>query len=199
MPDATRPLPILLLAAGASSRMRGGDKLMEMVMGAPCVHTMTARASATGHAVYVTLPNADHPRSHALQGLEVHRVFVPDASAGMSRSLQKGIAALPADHMGAMILPADMPDITTEDMAEMLTAFQTHPCDALQASTQDGQAGHPTILGPALTRQVGTLAGDKGAASLIKAAPDVRLHPLKGKRARLDLDTPEDWAAWRGD
>jgi hypothetical protein len=22
-------------------------------------------------------------------------------------------------------------------------------------------------------------------------------HPLQGDRARLDLDTPEDWLAWR--
>jgi len=42
------------------------------------------------------------------------------------------------------------------------------------------------------------LCGDKGAAALLKAHSEkIKYVLLNDNRARLDLDTPEDWAAWR--
>jgi molybdenum cofactor cytidylyltransferase len=42
------------------------------------------------------------------------------------------------------------------------------------------------------------LTGDTGAREVLKRHSDrVHLVPLKGDRALTDLDTPEDWAAWR--
>ena len=44
------------------------------------------------------------------------------------------------------------------------------------------------------------LEGDEGARSLLAAHSDlVRLVRLKGGAARVDLDTPEAWAAWRAE
>ena len=63
-------IPILLLAAGSASRMRGGDKLLEDVHGAPCLQVMAKRALATGQPVLVTLPSSDHPRAACVTGLE---------------------------------------------------------------------------------------------------------------------------------
>lgn len=204
-PDFTKPdyiyamstIPILILAAGRSTRMRGADKLLEPVEGQPCLKVMVERALATGQPVIVTLPDPQHPRHDVVRGLSITRVFVPDAGLGMSRSLQRGVAALPPGVYGAMILPADMPAITTADMTEMAEEFALVPCDALQAGTSDMRAGHPTILGPGLLNKISTLSGDRGAAVLIKDASYTRMYPLPGDRARLDLDTPEDWQAWR--
>ena len=47
-------------------------------------------------------------------------VDVPDANLGMSRSLQRGVLALPQNSKAVMILPADMPDIETADMSAMI-------------------------------------------------------------------------------
>ena len=50
-------IPILLLAAGSSSRMRGRDKLMEEVDGVPLIARAAGIArAATEGAVIVTLP-----------------------------------------------------------------------------------------------------------------------------------------------
>lgn len=190
--------PILLLAAGSASRMRGGDKLLEDVHGAPCLQVMAKRALATGQPVLVTMPSLNHPRAACLTGLELSVIEVPNADLGMSHSLQRGVAALPNNAKAVMILPADMPDITTDDMNEMLDAFVVTNATAMRATTQDGATGHPTLVGVKLFEQFQKLTGDKGANAILSALGDsLMLHALKGDRARIDLDTPEDWSAWR--
>ncbi len=65
-------IPICLLpAAGASSRMRGGDKLLEPVDGLPCLATMAKRAISAGFEVLVSLSSEDHPRAHVVSYLDV--------------------------------------------------------------------------------------------------------------------------------
>lgn len=190
--------PILLLAAGSASRMRGGDKLLEDVHGAPCLQVMAKRALATGQPVLVTMPSLNHPRAACLTGLELSVIEVPNADLGMSHSLQRGVAALPNNAKAVMILPADMPDITTDDMNEMLDAFVVTNATAMRATTQDGATGHPTLVGMNLFEHFQKLTGDKGANAILSALGDsLMLHALKGDRARIDLDTPEDWSAWR--
>lgn len=191
---------ILILAAGSSSRMRGADKLMQAVGEVPLLRHVAAVALKTGAPVTVTLPPDAPARRGALDGLDLRIVEVPDAAQGMSRSLVRGIEALaggPQD--GAMILPADMPGFTPEALADLIARFQADPHLILRGGTAEGQPGHPTIFPrefwPALTR----VTGDEGGRSVLRDHRGrVRVIPLPGAMALLDLDTPEDWAAWRG-
>ncbi|MFD1808925.1 NTP transferase domain-containing protein [Gemmobacter lanyuensis] len=50
------PSLILILAAGAASRMRGGDKMLEQVAGVPQLRRIVNAACATGAPVRVALP-----------------------------------------------------------------------------------------------------------------------------------------------
>lgn len=190
---------IIILAAGASSRMGGRDKLLEDVDGIPLVRRQALRAVATGAPVLITLPAGPHPRYDAFEGLEVQTVPVPDAADGMSASLRAGLRALPAGTKAAMIVLADMPEITTEDMNTVLRAVDpAAPQRIWRAQTQDGKPGHPTAFHAALFAQLLALRGDHGAAEVIKAhAAQVQAVPLPANHARTDLDTPADWAAWR--
>ena len=186
---------ILLLAAGASSRMRGGDKLMEEVGGAPLLATM-ARRAATVAPVMVTLPGLDHPRAKALTDMEVITIPVPDAAEGMAASIRTGAAALPPETTGLMILPADMPDLTHADLLTLANAWRADPDRIHRATAADGTPGHPVIFSRDLFPALTILTGDTGARDLLRSHP-VRHVALPGRHALTDLDTPEDWAAWR--
>lgn len=189
-------LAILLLAAGSSSRMRGGDKLMEKVEGAPLLATMARRALAATPVVLVTLPRADHPRSRAIRDLDVTRVLVPDAEEGMGASIRAAIPALTDRETALMILPADMPDITTNDLRALAGAWQSAPDSIHRATDADGTPGHPVIFPARLFPDLEALIGDTGARDLLRPE-DVKMTALPGTHATTDLDTPEDWAAWR--
>ena len=76
-------LAIVILAAGASSRMRGRDKLFELVDDTPILTRLAILAQGFGD-VYVTLPNPEHPRNELLHDTLSAPVYVPDAAEGMS-------------------------------------------------------------------------------------------------------------------
>ncbi|MGI9368384.1 MAG: NTP transferase domain-containing protein, partial [Ruegeria sp.] len=76
-------IPIILLAAGQSSRMRGVDKLLQQVDTEPLLRR-TARLALSAGSVIVALPPAPHPRYAALEGLDVRSVAVPDAAEGIN-------------------------------------------------------------------------------------------------------------------
>jgi len=187
-------LAILLLAAGSSSRMRGGDKLLEQVDGAPLIATMATRATQIA-PTFITLPTLDHPRATALSGLDVTMVPVPDAADGMSASIRAGVSALPKD-TAVMILPADMPEITTEDLRRMAKAFTSNPTRIHRATAQDGTPGHPVVFPARYLGDLQNLSGDEGARALLKSQ-DITKIALPAQHATTDLDTPEAWAAWR--
>lgn len=189
---------ILILAAGASSRMAPRDKLLEPVAGQPLLALVAARAGRTGAPVIVVLPPDRPLRAVALAGLPVTLVTAPDAADGMAASLRAGIAALPPDCRGAMILPADMPGPTTDDLRLMLDLFARDPSRILRGATADGREGHPALFPADLFPQLLDLTGDEGGRSVLKAnRARLRQVPLPDDHAVLDLDTPEDWAAFR--
>lgn len=191
------PVAVLLLAAGGSSRMRGADKLLEPVGGQPLLARLARAALASGGPVVVTLPAEAGARRDALAGLGVAQVPVPDASEGMAASIRAGVAALPRGTPAVMILPTDMPELTADDLATVLAAW--HAGDGarpLRASAADGTPGHPVVFPAALFDALRGLSGDAGARDLLRRTGWNGV-PLPARHAVTDLDTPEDWEAWR--
>lgn len=193
-------MPLLLLAAGQSSRMRGIDKLLQEVDGKPLIRRQAdiGRAVTRG-PVIVALPPEPHPRYDALVGADVVTLPVPAATEGMNASLRTGFAALPADVDAAMLLLCDLPDLTQADLARVALAHDPDSDTLIwRGTTQDGRPGHPIVFSAKLFDLFSTLTGDGGGREVVKAAaPHIAHIPLPGDRARLDLDTPEDWANWR--
>lgn len=187
-------IAILLLAAGASSRMAGRDKLMEEVEGKPLLAVITARALLTGMPCYVTVPDLSHPRV-SVTGT-AHVIPVPDAAEGMAASIRTGIAALPDTVEAAMILPCDMPDLQTQDLLHLAAHFHGPEGAILRAMSSDGTPGHPVLFPRHCFAALRQITGDQGARTLLQGQ-EVQLVALPGDRAITDLDTPEAWARWR--
>lgn len=195
-------MPVIILAAGASLRMRGTDKLMQSVDGRPLIRRQVDLASAvTNGAVIVALPVGPHPRRAALTGSRAQIVAVPDAAEGMNASLRTAVAALPHGTKAVMVLLADLPDLTASDLKSVLHAAENDDKNLVwRGSTQDGSAGHPVIFSAELFGALAALTGDSGGREAMAAARGrVCLVPLPGTAARRDLDTPEDWALWRAE
>ncbi len=193
-------LPIIILAAGASSRMQGRDKLMEIVDNVPLLRLQALKAlDATEGPVLVALPPSPHPRYDALGGLRVETIPVPDADAGMNASLRTAFAALPDGTTHAMLLLADLPDVTSDDLRMVAEAVDLK-ADFLiwRGSTEAGKHGHPIVFKADLFSAFASLKGDGGGHEVVALAKG-RIKPirLQGDRARHDLDTPEDWQIWR--
>ncbi len=191
-------VPILLLAAGASSRMAPADKLLQPVDGMPLLRRSALAALASGAPVVCTLRPDRPARRAAVADLPLTLVEVPDSATGMSASLRAGLAALPAGAEGVMVLPADMPGFTAHALAQLLALAREAPDRILRGATPDGRPGHPAVFPADLIPGLLRITGDEGGRSVLRAhAGRVILVPLPGDSAILDLDTAEDWAAFR--
>ena len=186
-------LSILILAAGTSSRMRGTDKLMLPVGGQPLIRHVVQTAIATGLPVRVTLNPAFSARRAALSDLPA--TLIETADHQMSASIKAGVAGL--TDCAVLLLLADMPDLTGDDLATMIHAHHQTPLQILRATSAHGKPGHPVILPAALIGELAALEGDEGARKLLLHHLDItRLIALPDQHATTDLDTPEDWAVW---
>lgn len=192
-------MPILILAAGASSRMRGMDKLMLDVDGAPLLRRQALMALCVSDDVRVALPPRPHRRYDAVADLAVRQIEVADPSEGLSASLRGLFGTLEADVTHAMVLLCDLPDLTADDLRAVCEAvIQTPDAMIWRGATASGKGGHPMIFARALFDDVQNLTGDSGGQSIVANAGDaVHLVHFQDDRARNDLDTPEAWAAWR--
>lgn len=191
-------IAILIPAAGASARMKGSDKLAEDVKGERALPRAIRQATATGSAVYVTLP-ADGPfaqsRLSYCAGHGAHILPIRNWAEGLAASLRAGANAVgPCD--GMMIYLPDMPDIDTADLHNLIGVFALDPGRVVRAASMQGAPGHPVILPYRLLAGIGALSGDVGARDLFENE-SVSLCPIPGNRALLDLDTAEEWRAWR--
>lgn len=191
-------IPILILAAGRSRRMRGRDKLLEDVDGLPLLHRQIAMAQATGQPVFVAVPPDAIARRAIIDESKATALIVADADEGLSASLRSGVAQLP-DAPAFLVMLGDLVALETADLVAVLDARNAAP-DALiwRGTTADGKPGHPILFDTSLRPDFAGLAGDKGADALVKEhSGATHLVALPDARARFDLDTPEDWDAWR--
>ena len=187
-------LSILIPAAGQSRRMRGDDKLLRRIDGLAQIRRIALSAIATGCPVIVTLPTGDRDRRAALAGLDVTALDVADHAEGMAASLRRGAKAAQGGAM--MVVPADMPDLTGEDLTLICRRHGAAPRAILRATSQ-GQPGHPVLFPADLLGEIERLSGDIGASPVLAHHADrIIAVPLPATRAARDLDTPADWAAW---
>lgn len=187
---------ILIPAAGAGLRMRGADKLLEIVDGDPLLRRQALAALATGSRVLVTLPgnlpDRQAARREALAGLSVEMRAI-EASEGMSASVRAAAGVAPG---ALMVLPADMPGLRAEDLETVWAAAEAEPRRIWRGASADGRPGHPVVFPAAMLDELAATTGDAGGRAVV-ARHGAGLVALPADRAILDLDTPEDWADWR--
>lgn len=192
-------IAIVLLASGASSRMQGRDKLLENIDGEALLRR-TAKACLASNArlVITILRPDDHARRAVLDGLDLTQITNPTWQDGMAAGISRGLKNLPADCQGVIIALADMPDVSANDFNALIDAFHPNSRMICRAATQADLPGHPVLFDKSYFAQLAAQKGDKGGKDILKAnAAAVKLIKTTGDAALTDLDTPEDWRAYR--
>lgn len=143
-----------------------------------------------------TLLNGMTVLEHTLEavkfsGLPWHLVRPEGGTAGMGESIALGVRATP-EAPGWLILPGDLPLVqatTIQRIAEALTA-QT----IVMPRYQQG-AGHPVGFGRRYFQPLASLAGDVGAAAIVRearACGSVQDLPVTDAGILRDIDTLAD-------
>lgn len=192
---------VVVLAAGRASRMGadGGHKLLATFDGVPLVRrSVEAALKAAPGRVSVVTGHREADIRHALQGLPVTFVSNPDYISGMASSLTAGLSAIGTRAAGMLVMLADMPGITGDDLRRLIERFVAEGGRSIIRATAGGQRGNPVILPRQTFSAIRQLLGDVGARHIIEKSGLPVIDVELGAAARLDLDTPEQIVAAGG-
>lgn len=175
----------LVLAAGRASRM-GGDKRLMRVEGRSMLERAVEAALGGGLSPVLVVTG---PEKQPDLPAGVVRVVNPDPGRGMASSLAAGVAALPAEAEGVMVLLADMPRVNAAHVAALAAAFRP---GGICVPVFGGRRGNPVLLARRFFPEVLALSGDKGARGLIAGHADcVAEVAVSDDGILIDVDTPE--------
>jgi molybdenum cofactor cytidylyltransferase len=189
----------LVLAAGRSSRMAPANKLLIEIDGVPMARRAVDAALASQAVATIAVIGNEAARvRQAFAGCDIAIVENPDFAAGLSSSLRAGLASLPDDIDGVLVLLGDMPRITAAHLDRLIAAFAPDEGRAICIPTHRAKRGNPILWDARFLPDMRTLDGDQGARGLIgRHADQVCEVEMPDDAVLLDVDTPGALAALR--
>lgn len=182
---------IIILAAGASTRMGKPKQLLPYQGSSLLQHTIeSAIASVCKPVVVVLGANAQHIRPEIAQPA-VQVVENPQWNLGMSASIRSGILSLSETIDAAVITVCDQPFLSAEIINDLVERYHSSG-KAIAASEYAGTLGVPALFGRALFSELATLGDSVGAKHLINKHLN-QVFGVPFPLGAVDIDTPQDY------
>ena len=184
----------VVLAAGSSTRM-GKNKLLFDLDGEPVVRRAVHRAATAGlDPVIVVLGYEAELVRRELDGLDppCHIVVNSDYELGINSSLKTGIAALPATAVAVVVMLADMPLVTAEMIATLVTRYRSSDAP-LVISDYEGVNAPPMLYDRVLFEELRVMEGEGCGRQVVRrhrTSAVVVAWPVAGL---TDFDVPADY------
>jgi CTP:molybdopterin cytidylyltransferase MocA len=181
---------LIVLSAGASRRL-GESKQLLRLRGETLVRRAARLGLATRPRTALIVLGADADAVYAsVADLPVRRVGCVDWEQGMGATLRAGLAALPPECAGALILLCDQPALDTPHLEQLVAAWQANPRGAA-ASRYSGRLGVPALLPRAWFAELMGNAGDRGARDLLIRHRE-EVVAVDNEALALDIDRTGD-------
>ena len=188
----------LVLGAGSSRRFGGDKRLARLPSGQAMLQRTVELALGAFDSVLLALRPGDESLARQLaaafddERLDIFQA--PDSHLGMGHSLANAIAEV-RGWQGAFICLGDMPFVKPQTLAELKAALAAAGEGAIVLPKFNGQTGHPVGFHRAHFAALATLAGDKGAKSVVAAHPESEIGvAVQDPGVLKDIDTPKDLA-----
>ena len=192
-PDNRPHISAVLLAAGMSRRMGTVNKLLASVQGQPMVCRVADRLLATRvDEVIVVTGHESEKVQEVLADRPVKFVHNADYASGLSSSLAAGVNALTAKTQAALICLADMPELESEQMNQLLDAYDPPSGALICVPTFNGKRGNPVLWDQVYFSDMSEIQGDVGARHLIgQHTQSVVEVPMQNSGVVFDVDSPQ--------
>ncbi len=122
----------------------------------------------------------------------------PSYRDGMLSSIQAGFASLIDDVDGALLCPVDHPDIDPRVVDALIARFESHP-SPIVLPVFDGKRGHPVLFAREVFPEIANAPASVGARQVVwDHEKDLFELPVRHQGVTTDIDTPSDYASFRG-
>jgi molybdenum cofactor cytidylyltransferase len=181
----------VVLAAGLSSRM-GRNKVLLELWGRTVVRRAVESAVEAGLSPVLVVVGHERERVEAeLRNLPCTPVLNADYASGINTSLRAGIAAVPDDCAGAVMLLADMPLVTSRMLRALCDTFRAGKAP-LVVSTYEGVLAPPMLYARPLFPELRELQGEGCGKRVVKRHRAEAAELAWPVAALTDLDLPAD-------
>lgn len=158
------------------------------------VHRTCRLALAAGLDPVLAILGYQSPKiADSLQDLTLQIIENTDWESGQSTSVRSGVAALPSDTEGAMVLPCDQPFLDAKTLSLLIAAFERARPESdrrVVVPEYRGKSGAPVIFGRGLFSQLEKITGDEGGRQIFRNRPEITLQvELENGLPLADADT----------
>lgn len=187
---------IVLLAAGASTRMGSPKQLLKHAGTNLLQHSIKAAEGSTAGSVLVVLGAHSSTILKEIKDSTAHFVCNPEWTEGMAASLRCGISSLLSFNPqleAAMILVADQPFVTTDLLNELIDSYRKEEKGIIACNYGDTY-GPPVLFDKRYFPELMQLTGDTGAKRLVQTHLNDTVM-ISFPEGAIDIDTKEDYQA----
>ena len=138
----------IILAAGLSKRYGLKNKLTQHINNKPIINCLMDKLLSiydTSELLIVT--GYEHETIiNLINNSDIECIYNNDYKKGIGTSISAGIRKLDKTIRGVMIIPADMPIISTKDLIKLQNTFLELNCSKVIFPKYKSQVGNPVIL-----------------------------------------------------
>ena len=186
------PIKKIVLAAGRSNRFGEKNKLSEIINGKPIINNIldTLLKTFASSELIVIVGHEYKEITNLINNEDVKILKNIKYKKGIGTSISLAIKNLERNIQGVMIIPADMPYITSMDLINLEKTFLEYNCEKVIMPQHNLQTGNPLVLPKIYFNILKSLNDDFGAKSLIKKKDIVNCKT--GVGTIIDIDTRDD-------
>lgn len=187
-------IPILLLAAGGSSRMGQPKQLLPWGEQTLIEHQIQTLLK-TDNPVNVIIGSNSNLIIPVIEKFPVNVFINTDWESGMGSSISLGICQIikkNPEANGVLITLLDQPMITTSYLEKMLFAYHPGLQQILVSRSASGWTGVPVLFDKFYFKELTELSNDEGAKKIVKRHEESVIF-MEGGELLEDMDTPETY------
>jgi len=181
----------VVLAAGEGRRF-GGTKQIALFDGKPLAQHAIDALDGAGVDELLVITGHDADAVESTLTLPAYGRFVPNPSYrdGQATSLAAAFHEVDDDSEASVVLMADQPGITSDDVQALVQRFRATRKQIVRLRFADGPG--PALLSREIYAEAGHLHGDVGARVLIASHPEWVEEVEIGRPAPIDIDARSD-------
>jgi len=179
----------VVLAAGTSTRF-GATKQLVVLDGRPLVLHAVQTLRDGGIDTIMVVTGHDASKVRAVLPAEVIEVHNERFRDGQATSLSVALHEVPDEAEAVIVLLADQPGVTAEEVRALIDAFRRSRARIVRLRYLDGPG--PALLSREIFAEAAHLHGDVGAKVLMASHPEWVDDVPVDRPAPTDVDEPAD-------
>lgn len=141
----------IILAAGQGRRCKTNKLLAEDKNGEPLfMKTLKAAIASDAKPIFVITGHNHDEIEEYIKDYDINIVYNRTYESGVQSSISAGIKSMPTSCDGAIILPADMPNITAQDLNKLIAKFDNNDEKSICVFSYKGIKSNPILWSKSL-------------------------------------------------